>query len=73
MTMERVQKENPNVTEGGRYTPPDCRPRWKVCTCVSSSGAEMEEKKNVLTILDCVHSHIVRLLKIYMPKKNTKQ
>lgn len=31
MTMERVQKENPNVTEGGRYTPPDCRPRWKVC------------------------------------------
>ena len=32
MTMERVQKENPNVTEGGRYTPPDCRPRWKVCT-----------------------------------------
>lgn len=32
MTMERVQKENPNVTDGGRYTPPDCRPRWKVCT-----------------------------------------
>lgn len=31
MTMERVQKENPNVTDGGRYTPPDCRPRWKVC------------------------------------------
>lgn len=30
MTMERVQKENPNVTEGGRYTPPDCRSRWKV-------------------------------------------
>lgn len=30
MTMERVQKENPNVTEGGRYSPPDCRPRWKV-------------------------------------------
>lgn len=35
MTMERVQKENPNVTEGGRYTPPDCRPRWKVCTLPS--------------------------------------
>lgn len=34
MTMERVQKENPNVTEGGRYTPPDCRPRWKVCRCI---------------------------------------
>lgn len=34
MTMERVQKENPNVTEGGRYTPPDCRPRWKVCTYI---------------------------------------
>ncbi|CAL8323456.1 unnamed protein product [Arctogadus glacialis] len=30
MTMERVQKENPNVTDGGRYTPPDCRPRWKL-------------------------------------------
>ena len=43
MTMERVQKENPNVTEGGRYTPPDCRPRWKVCMCVSSSGAKMEK------------------------------
>lgn len=40
MTMERVQKENPNVTEGGRYTPPDCRPRWKVCThnCVRTNG-----------------------------------
>lgn len=37
MTMERVQKENPNVTEGGRYTPPDCRPRWKVCVSVWSS------------------------------------
>lgn len=35
MTMERVQKENPNVTEGGRYTPPDCRPRWKVCERIS--------------------------------------
>jgi len=34
MTMERVQRENPNVTDGGRYTPPDCRPRWKVCLCV---------------------------------------
>lgn len=39
MTMERVQKENPNVTEGGRYTPPDCRPRWKVCKCLSVSTA----------------------------------
>lgn len=37
MTMERVQKENPNVTEGGRYTPPDCRPRWKVCIYVCNS------------------------------------
>lgn len=35
MTMERVQKENPNVTEGGRYTPPDCQPRWKVCRCIA--------------------------------------
>ncbi|KAM9844756.1 beta-1,4-galactosyltransferase 2 [Aulostomus maculatus] len=34
MTMERVQKENPNVTEGGRYTPPDCRPRWKVAIII---------------------------------------
>ncbi|XP_032386365.1 beta-1,4-galactosyltransferase 2 [Etheostoma spectabile] len=34
MTMERVQKENPNVTNGGRYTPPDCRPRWKVAIII---------------------------------------
>ncbi|XP_044074809.1 beta-1,4-galactosyltransferase 2 [Siniperca chuatsi] len=34
MTMERVQKENPNVTVGGRYTPPDCRPRWKVAIII---------------------------------------
>uniref|UniRef100_A0A3Q4BA51 Beta-1,4-galactosyltransferase n=1 Tax=Mola mola TaxID=94237 RepID=A0A3Q4BA51_MOLML len=34
MTMERVQKENPNVTEGGRYMPPDCRPRWKVAIII---------------------------------------
>ncbi|CAL8368000.1 unnamed protein product [Boreogadus saida] len=34
MTMERVQKENPNVTDGGRYTPPDCRPRWKVAIII---------------------------------------
>ncbi|XP_075877800.1 beta-1,4-galactosyltransferase 2 [Nelusetta ayraudi] len=34
MSMERVQKENPNVTEGGRYTPPDCRPRWKVAIII---------------------------------------
>nr|XP_057922130.1 beta-1,4-galactosyltransferase 2 [Doryrhamphus excisus]XP_057922132.1 beta-1,4-galactosyltransferase 2 [Doryrhamphus excisus] len=34
MTMERVQRENPNVTEGGRYTPPDCRPRWKVAIII---------------------------------------
>lgn len=37
MTMERVQKENPNVTEGGRYMPPDCRPRWKVGIYASQS------------------------------------
>uniref|UniRef100_A0A3B3YPK3 N-acetyllactosamine synthase n=1 Tax=Poecilia mexicana TaxID=48701 RepID=A0A3B3YPK3_9TELE len=34
MTMERLQKENPNVTEGGRYKPPDCRPRWKVAIII---------------------------------------
>lgn len=34
MTMERVQKENPNVTEGGRYMPPDCRSRWKVAIII---------------------------------------
>ncbi|XP_077470927.1 beta-1,4-galactosyltransferase 2 [Stigmatopora argus] len=34
MTMERVQRENPNVTEGGRYTPPDCRSRWKVAIII---------------------------------------
>ncbi|XP_076829690.1 beta-1,4-galactosyltransferase 2 [Brachyhypopomus gauderio] len=34
MTMERVQRENPNVTEGGRYTPPDCRPKQKVAIII---------------------------------------
>lgn len=34
MTMERVQKENPNVTEGGKYTPPDCRAKQKVAIII---------------------------------------
>ncbi|KFV11407.1 Beta-1,4-galactosyltransferase 2 [Pterocles gutturalis] len=27
MSMERVQRENPDVRQGGKYTPPDCLPR----------------------------------------------
>lgn len=50
MTMERVQKENPNVTEGGRYTPPDCRPRWKVCVHVSLSVV-------LIFSIKCLYSH----------------
>lgn len=34
ITLERVQRENPNVTEGGKYTPPDCRPKQKVAIIV---------------------------------------
>lgn len=34
MNMERVQRENPNVTEGGKYTPPDCRPKQKVAVII---------------------------------------
>nr|XP_015210630.1 PREDICTED: beta-1,4-galactosyltransferase 2 [Lepisosteus oculatus] len=34
MTLERVQKENPNVTEGGKYTPPDCRAKQKVAIII---------------------------------------
>uniref|UniRef100_A0A8B9TQ18 Beta-1,4-galactosyltransferase n=1 Tax=Anas platyrhynchos TaxID=8839 RepID=A0A8B9TQ18_ANAPL len=30
MSMERVQRENPDVRQGGKYTPPDCLPRQKV-------------------------------------------
>ncbi|XP_073705494.1 beta-1,4-galactosyltransferase 2 [Garra rufa] len=34
ITLERVQRENPNVTEGGKYTPPDCRPKQKVAIII---------------------------------------
>lgn len=34
MSMERVQRENPNVTEGGKYTPPDCRAKQKVAIII---------------------------------------
>ncbi|KAE8609992.1 hypothetical protein XENTR_v10011979 [Xenopus tropicalis] len=34
MSMERVQRENPDVTEGGRYTPPDCQPKEKVAIII---------------------------------------
>ncbi|XP_066537806.1 beta-1,4-galactosyltransferase 2 [Hoplias malabaricus] len=34
MTMEKVQRENPNVTEGGKYTPLDCRPKQKVAIII---------------------------------------
>ncbi|XP_063075572.1 beta-1,4-galactosyltransferase 2 [Engraulis encrasicolus] len=34
MTFERVQRENPNVTEGGKYSPQDCRPKQKVAIII---------------------------------------
>ncbi|XP_069088875.1 beta-1,4-galactosyltransferase 2 isoform X1 [Pleurodeles waltl] len=30
MTMERVQRENPDVRDGGKYTPSDCKTKQKV-------------------------------------------
>ncbi|XP_061307446.1 beta-1,4-galactosyltransferase 2 [Pezoporus occidentalis] len=34
MSMERVQRENPDVRLGGKYTPPDCLPRQKVAILI---------------------------------------
>lgn len=34
MTMERVQRENPDVTDGGKYTPSDCLPKWRVAIII---------------------------------------
>lgn len=34
MTMERVQRENQDVQEGGKYSPPDCVPRQKVAILI---------------------------------------
>ncbi|XP_075705114.1 beta-1,4-galactosyltransferase 2 [Rhinoderma darwinii] len=34
MSMERVQRENPDVTEGGRYTPRDCQPKDRVAIII---------------------------------------
>uniref|UniRef100_A0A8D0GEF5 Beta-1,4-galactosyltransferase n=1 Tax=Sphenodon punctatus TaxID=8508 RepID=A0A8D0GEF5_SPHPU len=34
MSLERVQRENPDVREGGRYSPPDCLPRQKVAILI---------------------------------------
>lgn len=34
MSMERVQRENPEVRAGGRYVPPDCQPRQRVAVLV---------------------------------------
>lgn len=34
MSMERVQRENPDVSLGGKYTPPDCLPRQKVAILI---------------------------------------
>ncbi|XP_028589576.1 beta-1,4-galactosyltransferase 2 isoform X2 [Podarcis muralis] len=34
MSMERVQRENPDVREGGKYSPPDCVPRQKVAILI---------------------------------------
>ncbi|NXX99717.1 B4GT2 galactosyltransferase, partial [Centropus bengalensis] len=34
MSMERVQRENPDVRQGGKYTPQDCLPRQKVAILI---------------------------------------
>lgn len=34
MSMERVQRENPDVQEGGKYSPPDCVPHQKVAILI---------------------------------------
>lgn len=34
MSMERVQRENPDVRQGGKYSPPDCLPRQKVAILI---------------------------------------
>ncbi|KAM9280128.1 beta-1,4-galactosyltransferase 2 isoform 1-T1 [Cariama cristata] len=34
MSMERVQRENPDVRQGGKYTPLDCLPRQKVAILI---------------------------------------
>ncbi|XP_013919191.1 PREDICTED: beta-1,4-galactosyltransferase 2 [Thamnophis sirtalis] len=34
MSMERVQRENPDVQEGGKYSPLDCVPRQKVAILI---------------------------------------
>ncbi|XP_063795559.1 beta-1,4-galactosyltransferase 2 isoform X2 [Pseudophryne corroboree] len=34
MSMERVQRENPDVTDGGKYTPSDCQPKERVAIII---------------------------------------
>lgn len=34
MPLERVQRENPGVLLGGRYTPPDCTPAQTVAVII---------------------------------------
>lgn len=34
MPLERVQRENPSVLLGGRYTPPDCTPAQTVAVII---------------------------------------
>ncbi|XP_018429581.1 PREDICTED: beta-1,4-galactosyltransferase 2-like, partial [Nanorana parkeri] len=34
MTMERVQRENPDVTDGGKYTPSDCLSKERVAIII---------------------------------------
>ncbi|XP_061488707.1 beta-1,4-galactosyltransferase 2 isoform X2 [Rhineura floridana] len=34
MSMERVQRENPDVRDGGKYSAPDCVPRQKVAILI---------------------------------------
>ncbi|XP_005999968.1 beta-1,4-galactosyltransferase 2 [Latimeria chalumnae] len=34
MTLEKVQKENPDVKDGGKYLPPDCKAKQKVAIII---------------------------------------
>ncbi|XP_043941291.1 beta-1,4-galactosyltransferase 2 [Protopterus annectens] len=40
MTQERLRKENPDVKEGGRYSPPDCKARQKVAIIIPYRNRE---------------------------------
>ena len=65
MTMERVQKENPNVTEGGRYTPPDCRPRWKVCNTHTQTHKHTHRHTHILLTSVLFNGHLFQDKQVY--------